>query len=603
MRNNMCGIIGYTGYDDAAKHLIRGLSSLEYRGYDSVGIAEEISDPSGKCSFDIRKTDGKIEKLIKILDADKPDFSSCGIGHTRWATNGEPTERNAHPHKAGKTVLAHNGIIENEEALRGITSEYEKGSETDSEVAACLIDKRIRECGDIIDGIFRAVGEMKGSYAFVLMREDAPGKIYAIRHESPLITAKLENGYAFASDITAVMSGTDEFTRLDEGILAVIDKDSLEYYNSKHETVVPKTEKIMWSRDAAEKNGYPHFMLKEIHEEPEVIAKTVRHYLTSDGIPALDKVFGENINSLRIVACGSAMHAGLVGKAVIERTARVPVSVNIASEFRYSDPIIDKNCGYIFVSQSGETADTLAAMRYIRDKGIKTVAVVNVAGSTLAREADCVIHTQAGPEIAVATTKAYMTQCAVMYLIAFHLARINHLMSDKECSVLCRELCEKVPSAVSYAVTNDKTEEIAQKIAESEHLFYIGRGLDCAICTEASLKLKEISYLHSEAYAAGELKHGTISLVENHTPVIAVMTDKNVSEKTKTAVNEVRSRGADVYTVSYYDNADIKLPEINDLFAVFPAMASLQLLAYHTSIARGCDVDQPRNLAKSVTVE
>lgn len=599
----MCGIIGYTGYDDAAKHLIQGLSCLEYRGYDSVGIAEEISDQSGKCRFDIRKTNGKIKKLIEILDADKPTFSSCGIGHTRWATNGEPTKKNAHPHKAGKTVLVHNGIIENEEALRKITEDYEKESETDSEVAACLIDKRIHECGNIIDGIFRAVGEMRGSYAFVVMHEDAPGKIYAIRHESPLITAKLENGYAFASDITAVMSATDEFTRLDEGVLAVIDKNSIEYYNSKHEITSQKTEKVMWSRDAAEKNGYPHFMLKEIHEEPEVIVKTVRHYLNADGIPALDKVFRENIKSLRIVACGSAMHAGLIGKAVIERIARIPVSVDIASEFRYSDPIIDKNCGYVFVSQSGETADTLAAMRYIHDKGVKTVAVVNVAGSTLAREADFVIHTQAGPEIAVATTKAYMTQCAVMYLIAFHLARINHLIKDDECAELCREMHEKVPLAVLYTTENDKTEEIAQKIAKSEHLFYIGRGLDCAICTEASLKLKEISYLHSEAYAAGELKHGTISLIEAHTPVISVMTDKSICEKTKTAVNEVRSRGADVYTVSCDKDADIKLPEINDLFAVFPAMASLQLLAYHTSIARGCDVDQPRNLAKSVTVE
>ena len=595
----MCGIIGYIGCENALPYLMNGLETLEYRGYDSVGIAQAEKDGS----FEIRKTAGKISKLKEILKNEPMTPSSCGIGHTRWATNGEPSQKNAHPHTAGKTALVHNGIIDNDAEIKErLKDEYKLISETDTEAAACLIDHYINETGDIVSAIFKASSEIKGSYAFVLMNKNSPGKLFAIRRDSPLIAAKTADGYVFASDITAVINKTNEFYRVKENIVAAADENSLTFFDENKNTVSIEPEKIMWSRDAAEKNGYPHFMLKEIHEEPEVLRRTVKHYL-KNGIPDFSSVLSDKISAIHIAACGSAMHAGLIGKIIIEKLARIPVSVEIASEFRYRDPVIHENAALILISQSGETADTLAAMRYAKERGIKTISIVNVPGSTLARESDAVIYTQAGPEIAVATTKAYVAQCAVLYLIAIYLAEKSGKISREDCVKLCDCFINDVPTALESAINNDNTIKTAEKIAPAQHLFYIGRGIDSAICTEASLKLKEISYLHSEAYAAGELKHGTISLIENGTPVIAVMTDSALYDKTLTGVKEVKERGAYTVTVSTSKESDIVLPKINELFAMFPAITKLQLLAYHTAILRGCDVDQPRNLAKSVTVE
>ena len=598
----MCGIIGYTGHENATPYLVSGLEALEYRGYDSVGIAEECGG-----DYIIVKTKGKIERLKKLLENTKAEKSVCGIGHTRWATNGEPSEANAHPHRKGDTVIVHNGIIENDRKLIKSLGEYEFESETDTEVAAALIDKRIKERCCVGDGIFAAVREMTGSYAFVVMHKSHPGELYAIRKKSPLIAAETKDGLVFASDVTAVMSECDEFYRIPEDTLAVAGEDGLKFFDESGEEVLLKPEKILWSRDAAEKNGFPHYMLKEINEEPEVIEKTAARFI-KDGIPDFSEAFPEDTAGIHIVACGSAMHAGIVGKYVIEKLARIPVSVDTASEFRYREPAIAKNTVLILISQSGETADTLAALRYAKERGVKTSSIVNVPGSSLANESDTVLYTEAGPEIAVATTKAYMTQCEVLYLAAVYLAYRGGRISRDECERLTSVMREQVPKAVAAVIADNNSKEIAEKIAGAEHLFYIGRGIDSAVCIEASLKLKEISYLHSEAYAAGELKHGTISLVENGTPVIAVITDSKLADKTMMNLAEVKARGAAAYVFSSVDGvkSDAKLPHVSDkedIFDVFPMLTYLQLLAYHTSLTRGCDVDQPRNLAKSVTVE
>lgn len=604
----MCGIIGYTGTQDAVPILVGGLASLEYRGYDSAGVALASDD-----GIKIVKSKGRIENLSKRL-YDTGYHAPCGIGHTRWATHGEPSDKNAHPHSTENLSLVHNGIIENYDELQKRLKSlgYTFVSETDTEAAVKLIDLYYRESGDPVKAMFSAAAEIRGSFAFGVVFEKAPDTIYAMRKDSPLIVAMSECGGLIASDIPAILPYTNNYFRLEEEVLAVLTKDSVSFVNKNGESLTQPEETVSWSVGEAQKSGYPHFMLKEIFEEPEAIRKTVTPRLVN-GLPDFS-MLDKDIGRIHIVACGTAMHAGLVGKTMIERLARLPVNVEIASEFRYRDPILDKKDLVVLLSQSGETADTLAALRHSKACGVKTLAIVNVIGSSVAREADHVIYTMAGPEIAVASTKAYSVQCAIVSLLAIRLAFDCGKLDESEAKRLTALLINEVPAAVAAVLK--KSEEIG-KIAKNytegaEHLFYIGRGADSDLCTEASLKLKEISYIHSEAYAAGELKHGTISLVTEGVPVVALLTEHKLAEKMISGIREVKSRGAhtlaiaterikDEFTVPCDDM--IVVPKIDPLFEMFPAITVLQLFAYHASATRGLDVDKPRNLAKSVTVE
>lgn len=605
----MCGIIGYTGARPAVPILLEGLGALEYRGYDSAGIAT-LSD-GGIC---VVKSAGQLGRLVEQIEKSTPDASNCGIGHTRWATHGEPSSRNAHPHATSHLALVHNGIIENYAELERTLTEagYTFESDTDTERALGLIDLHYAKCRDALTAIFEAVALLRGSYAFGVIFADIPGKIYAVRRDSPLIVAKSEHGALIASDIPAILPHTSTHYRLDEGIVAEICPDEIRFYSAPDTQVTQKEQRVDWSVEQARRGGFAHFMLKEIFDEPEALRKTVSAH-TRCGLPYFECRLPKNIRRLHIVACGTAMHAGLVGKSIIERLARVPVSVEIASEFRYRDAILDRDDMVVLISQSGETADTLAALRYAKSRGIKTLAIVNVVGSSVAREADFVIYTGAGPEIAVASTKAYSVQLAVLYLLALHLSLARGVMNAREVRSLCADMLTKIPEAVERAIgMSERMCEIARKHINAQHMFYIGRGLDYDMCVEGSLKLKEISYIHSEAYAAGELKHGTISLIEKGTPVIAPVTVPQLCDKTVSGIREVISRGASVTCICSAEIArerDIPcadmviLPEIPDIFAPFPTATLLQLFAYHTSALMGNDVDKPRNLAKSVTVE
>lgn len=610
----MCGIIGYSGSEKCVPILLKGLRTLEYRGYDSAGVT--VAADGGLCTVKARGRLSELENRIK--ESGEPD-GTCGIGHTRWATHGEPSDINSHPHSTDKLSLVHNGIIENysqiEELLRGAGYTFE--SDTDTERAAKLIDMFYSSDGDPVSAIRRAVRVIRGSYAFGIIFCDRGDTVYAVRKDSPLIVAHNGEGGFIASDIPALLPYTRSFYRLDEGIVAVIKKDGVSFCDVNGASVSQRAETVNWSVEQAQKGGYAHFMLKEIHEEPEAIRKTLEPRI-ADGLPhfGIEALDGDAISAfgaVHIVACGTAMHAGLVGKAVIERLARVPVSVEIASEFRYRDPILGENDLVILLSQSGETADTLAALRLAKERGVKTLAIVNVIGSSVAREADDVLYTWAGPEIAVASTKAYSVQCALLYLLAVRIAMAHGQLDEGEARRICSSLLTDVPLAVEEVFKLDeKIYGAASRLVGAEHLFYIGRDLDCALCTEGSLKLKEISYIHSEAYAAGELKHGTISLVTDGTPVIALMTVSKVGEKTVSGIREVRSRGARVTCICSAEMSEkysipcdekIVLPQTDELFAPFTSAAVLQLLAYHTSALKGLDVDKPRNLAKSVTVE
>lgn len=610
----MCGIIGYTGSMKSVPILLEGLKTLEYRGYDSAGVS--VSDAQGIHTV---KAKGRLSVLEEKLNASPELSATCGIGHTRWATHGEPSDINSHPHPTEHLSLVHNGIIENYaeigEILKG--AGYTFVSETDTERAAKLLDMFYVQTRDPLETILRACKVIRGSFAFGILFKDLPGKIFSVRKDSPLIVANEECGSFIASDIPAILKYTKRYYRLEENVIAEISADSVHFYNDKKEEIEQKPEEVDWDVEQAQKGGYPHFMIKEIYEEPEALRKTLEPRI-KDGLPffdiaKLDGDFLARFSAIHIVACGTAMHAGLIGKAIIEKLARVPVNVEIASEFRYRDPILRPDDLVILLSQSGETADTLAALRHAKGQGIYTLAIVNVIGSTVAREADSVLYTWAGPEIAVASTKAYSVQCSLLYLFALRLALVRGQMSEGEVRAICQKMLEQIPAIITEALKLDgPLYEIATQLVAAEHVFYIGRDVDWALCTEASLKLKEISYIHSESYAAGELKHGTISLIEEGTPVVALSTVSKVCEKTVSGIREVKSRGAFVVAMTTKELSEkyevpcdelLLLPEIDELLMPFPAATAMQLLAYHVSALKGLDVDKPRNLAKSVTVE
>lgn len=610
----MCGIIGYSGNENAVPKLIYGLKALEYRGYDSAGIA--VFEKDGITTV---KAKGRIQNVENKLNAEYPALvSPCGIGHTRWATHGEPSDINSHPHGTENLMLVHNGIIENYISLKNFLTEqgYTFVSQTDTEVAAKIIDYYYKATRDPFRAIRSALEKISGSYAFGILFADYPDTIFATRKDSPLIVAVSDKGNYIASDIPAVLKHTNRYYQLEQGEIAVVKADSVEVFD-QNQKPVQKTLKVAdWDIDAAEKGGYEHFMIKEIHEEPSAVVKTVRPRV-KDGLPnlGLPELSDEKLCSferIHMVACGTAMHAGLIGKTAVEKLARIPVEVEIASEFRYKNPILGKKDLVIIISQSGETADTLAALRLSKERGAYTLAVVNVAGSSIAREADSTLYTWAGPEISVASTKAYTVQAALLYLFAIKLALCAETLSEEKAKELLNKLLCDVPQAIEKAFAlSDLTESIAKKYKNVHDLFFIGRGLDYDTAQEASLKLKEISYIHSEAYAAGELKHGTISLITDGTPVVAICTQDALYDKMVSNIKEVRARGAKVILLckegahGTSDIADdvVVLPETDELFMPIPTMTVLQLFAYYTSVLLGCDVDKPRNLAKSVTVE
>lgn len=609
----MCGIVGYVGAKDCSEVLVNALTKLEYRGYDSAGIA--VFDDG-----EIRtvKTKGKLDDLReKLKEVGKPS-GHVGIGHTRWATHGEPSDINSHPHSGARVTIVHNGIIENYIELKEFL--ISKGrvflSETDTEVVAQLLDYEYD--GKPLETIDRVMAELKGSFALGIMFKDFPDRVFAVRRESPLIVGVAEGECFIASDVPAILQYTRDYYLLEHDEIATLTKDGVSFVDERLQPIQKELKTADWDMEAAEKGGYPHFMIKEIHEQPEAIRTTILPRI-KDGLPCLDEC-GITLDGLKefknitIVACGTAMHAGMVGKYVIEDLARVPVNVDIASEFRYRNPIVGRDDLVIIISQSGETADSLAALRLAKSKGATTLAIVNAKGSSIAREADMLIYTLAGPEIAVASTKAYITQLSVMYLFAFELALAKETLSVAECKRLISAL-QKMPDAVQYVIENceDKCKYIATKLVSAESLLYIGRGLDYALSMEGSLKLKEVSYIHSESYAAGELKHGTISLINDEMPVISVATQTDVIPKTISNIVEVKSRGAEIILVctdacarGLKDGiADyvVEIPHSEELLMPITAVVPLQILAYYTAINRGNDPDKPRNLAKSVTVE
>jgi glucosamine--fructose-6-phosphate aminotransferase (isomerizing) len=605
----MCGIIGFTGNEPAKDVLIAGLKQLEYRGYDSAGVA--VLDP--KTGIILKKRTGKVEELAKAAEEDKTD-ATCGIGHTRWATHGGVTETNAHPHRQGLVTLCHNGIIEN---YKELTTEFglknQLVSETDTEVVAALLDK-IYE-GDPFKAIKKTVELLAGSFALCIMFDDQPGKIFAVRNVSPMVAASFEGGSIIASDLTAVINYSKKYFVVPEYHVLELSKDGILVRDLKGRQVEPEILEVNWDIKSAQKGGYPHYMLKEINEQPEALERTVSPrvqnglpFLEDDGI---DDDILKNLQNIVIVACGTAMHAGMVGKSLIETKLRVPVNVEIASEFRYKDPIIDEKTLTIVVSQSGETIDTLEALRLAKQKGSKVLSIVNVKGSTIARESDYVLYTHAGPEIAVASTKAYTVQIAALYIFAARLGLVKGVMSEDEAREFMTKLSGVGAIMEKTIEASNDIRRIANHIKTAPDVFYIGRGIDYTLSLEASLKLKEISYIHSEAYAAGELKHGTIALISENVPVIAIATEEHVYSKVISNVREVKSRGAYVILISQEGKKEsqevcdkqIYIPEVDSTFGVFATAVILQLIAYYTSDAKGLDVDKPRNLAKSVTVE
>lgn len=607
----MCGIVGYAGFRDCSEVLIHALTKLEYRGYDSAGIA--VFD-NGKIK--VCKSQGKLEMLKVKMEREGRPQGHVGIGHTRWATHGEPSDVNSHPHSGAKVTIVHNGIIENYRELKEFLSSKQVKfvSETDTEVVAQLLNYYYD--GNPLDTIIKTIGELEGSFALGIVFEDFPEQIYAVRRESPLIVGVGKGENYIASDVPAILKYTRDYYLLDHDEIAVLSSEGVTIYDEHKEVVTKHLMTADWDEDAAEKGGYEHFMIKEIHEQPNSINMTVKPRV-EDGLPNLSEcgITHENIKNFKnifVVACGTAMHAGMVGKYVIENLARIPVTVDIASEFRYRNPIVGKGDLVIIISQSGETADSLAALRLAKSLGAKTLAIVNAKGSTIAREADMLIYTHAGPEIAVASTKAYIVQLAVMYLFGFELALAKGMITEEKCRELTSALLD-TPELIESILKNDleKSQYISTQLITADSLLYIGRGLDYALSMEGSLKLKEISYIHSESYAAGELKHGTISLIEPGMPVIAVATQPELLEKTVSNVVEVKSRGAMVVLITREDfkideNAydyRIDIPATDDTLMPMLAAIPMQLVAYYTSVLRGNDVDKPRNLAKSVTVE
>ena len=605
----MCGIIGYVGPLQARDVVLDGLTQLEYRGYDSAGMALLTEE-----GIYLRKKVGQVSSLRSICTEDVD--SHCGIGHTRWATHGGVTDANAHPHVVGRVVLLHNGIIENYHAI-SVQFGFEglATSETDTEVAAQLINYYYDKTNDPYQAIRNAIRIIDGSYAFCIMFDDRPGTIYAVRNVSPMVATTASQGAFIASDVTALIPYSKDYFVVPEHHILTITADGIRVETMDGEEVQPEILSVNWDVEAAQKGGYPHFMLKEIHEQPEVFRKTIRPRL-NNGLPDFsqesipDDIFRE-CTHIQVIACGTAMYAGMVGRAIMEKELRIPVTVSIASEFRYDTPLMDQHTLVIVVSQSGETIDTLAALRLAKECGCKVLSIVNVKGSSIARESDYVLYTHAGPEIAVASTKAYMVQLAVLYLITARMALVRKKDSEKAVRAFITSL-EKAPDMIEQIMTLDETiRKQAEKLAFAHDAFYIGRGMDYAFSLEGALKLKEISYIHAEAYAAGELKHGTIALIEPGVPVIALATQDKIFAKTISNIREVKARDAYVILITK-EGADVsddvydihlEIPIEDDRFTVFPCAVILQLLAYYTAYAKGYDMDKPRNLAKSVTVE
>ena len=619
----MCGIVGFTGNSQAAPILLDGLSKLEYRGYDSAGMA--VRD--GENQVSVVKAKGRLRILAEKTADGEAVPGTCGIGHTRWATHGEPSENNAHPHisnEAMDVVAVHNGIIENYQEIRNklLKHGYEFYSETDTEAAVKLIDYYYKKYNmGPIDALAKTMVRIRGSYALAVMFHDYPGEIYVARKDSPMIIGVSDgsNGEAagtyVASDVPAILKYTRNVYYIGNLEMGRLTKDGVTFYNLDGDQIEKEKTEIKWDAEAAEKGGFEHFMMKEIHEQPRAITDTINAFVRDGKIDlsevGLDDEKIKSLSQVYIVACGSASHVGVTTQYVMEEAARIPVHVDLASEFRYRKPVLDKDALVIIISQSGETADSLAALREAKAMGISTLAIVNVIGSSIAREADYVFYTMAGPEIAVATTKAYSTQLVAGYILTLKMAQVRGTMTEEKVSELLTEM-QTLPEKIGRIIEDkDRIQWFASKFANAKDIFFIGRGIDYSISLEGSLKMKEISYVHSEAYAAGELKHGTISLIEDGTLVIGVLTQEALYEKTLSNMVEVKSRGAYLMGLTSYGNYSIEdsadftvyIPRTNELFAASLAVVPLQLLGYYVSLARGLDVDKPRNLAKSVTVE
>ena len=612
----MCGIVGFTGMKQAAPILLDGLSKLEYRGYDSAGIAVRDGDKS----VDIVKAKGRLKILVEKTNDGKAVEGSCGIGHTRWATHGEPSENNAHPHKSddGNIVAVHNGIIENYQELKEklVRKGYAFYSDTDTEVAVKLVDYYYKKYeGTPVDAINHAMVRIRGSYALAVMFNEYPGEIYVARKDSPMILG-IEAGESYiASDVPAILKYTRNVYYIGNMEMALVRKGEITFYNLDGDEIEKELKTIDWNAEAAEKAGYEHFMMKEIHEQPKVVGDTINSVVKENFIDLSNVGLSEEdikeISQIYIVAYGSAYHVGIAAQYVIEDLAKIPVRVELGSEFRYRNPLLDKNGLVVVISQSGETADSLAALREAKEKGVRTLGIVNVVGSSIAREADSVFYTLAGPEIAVATTKAYSTQLVAAYALAIQFAKVREEISEERYFELIKEI-KTLPEKIAKILEDkERIQWFASKQVNAHDVFFVGRGIDYAICMEGSLKMKEISYIHSEAYAAGELKHGTISLIEDNILVVGVLTQPELYEKTISNMLECKSRGAYLMGLTTFgkynieDTADftVYIPKTDPLFVTSLAVIPLQLLGYYISVAKGLDVDKPRNLAKSVTVE
>ena len=612
----MCGIVGFTGKHQAAPILLDGLSKLEYRGYDSAGIAVRDGDKE----TEVIKAKGRLKVLIEKTNGGESVPGTCGIGHTRWATHGEPSETNAHPHVSenGNVVAVHNGIIENYQELKAklLRKGYTFYSATDTEVAVNLVDYYYQKYGESpVEAVGHAMVRIRGSYALAMMFRDYPGEIFVARKDSPMILGVGDGESYIASDVPAILKYTRNVYYIGNQEMAHVKKGEITFYNLDGEEIEKELKTIEWDAEAAEKAGFEHFMMKEIHEQPKAVSDTINSVVKDGKIDlsevGLDEDTIRNVSQIYIVACGSAYHVGMAAQYVFEDLARIPVRVELASEFRYRNPILDKNGLAIIVSQSGETADSLAALRECKARGIRTLAIVNVIGSSIAREADNVFYTLAGPEISVATTKAYSTQLIAAYVLALQFAKIRSEITEEQCDAYVKEL-KTLPEKIKRILEDkERLQWFASKQANAKDIFFIGRGIDYAISLEGSLKMKEISYIHSEAYAAGELKHGTISLIEDGTLVIGVLTQPKLYEKTISNMVECKSRGAYLMGLTTFgnynteDTADftVYIPKTDPHFATSLAVIPLQLLGYYVSVNKGLDVDKPRNLAKSVTVE
>ena len=612
----MCGIVGYIGNEQAAPILLDGLSKLEYRGYDSAGIAVRDSDGN----INIVKAKGRLKGLIEKTDSGNAVPGTCGIGHTRWATHGEPSETNAHPHMSddGNVVGVHNGIIENYQELKEklLKKGYSFYSSTDTEVAIKLVDYYYKKYEHTpVDAINHAMVRIRGSYAFAFIFKDYPDEIFVARKDSPMIIGVSDGNCYVASDVPAILKYTRNVYYIGNMEIAKLGDGKAVFYNLDGDEIEKELVEIKWDAQAAEKGGFEHFMMKEIHEQPRAILDTLNSKLKDGKIDLSDVGLSDEdikgISHIYIVACGSAYHTGVVTQYVMEDLARVPVRVELASEFRYRRPILDKDDLVIVVSQSGETADTLAGLRLAKEQGVKTLGIVNVVGSSIAREADNVFYTLAGPEISVATTKAYSAQLIAGYLLSIEFAKVREQITEKQYFEYIEEL-KSIPEKINRIIEDkERIQWFAAKQANAKDIFFVGRGIDYAVCLEGSLKLKEISYIHSEAYAAGELKHGTISLIEDNILVIGSLTQPDLFEKTVSNMVECKSRGASLMGLTTFGNYSIEdtadfvvyVPKTDPHFAASLAVVPLQLLGYYVSVARGLDVDKPRNLAKSVTVE